>query len=121
MDLNMPVFSSTIIPTINRSTLSRAVHSILDQDFEVEDFEVIVVNDSGSPLPEMEWMHSGRVHVIETNRHEIFWPSRVTRCQRLEAMKHSEITDGPGNKRSEREDGQNYAGCDHCTNRLLLP
>jgi glycosyltransferase involved in cell wall biosynthesis len=66
----MTVFSSTIIPTINRSTLSRAVHSILDQDFEVEDFEVIVVNDSGSPLPEMEWMHSGRVRVIDTNRHE---------------------------------------------------
>jgi len=70
MDLNMPVFSSTIIPTINRSTLSRAVHSILDQDFEIEDFEVIVVNDSGVPLPEMEWMHSRRVHVIDTNRHE---------------------------------------------------
>ena len=66
----MPVFSSTIIPTINRSTLSRAVYSVLDQDFEKEDFEVIVVNDSGSPLPEMEWMHSGRVRVIDTNRHE---------------------------------------------------
>ena len=66
----MPVFSSTIIPTINRSTLSRAVNSVLDQDFEMEDFEVIVVNDSGSPLPEMEWMYSRRVRVIDTNRHE---------------------------------------------------
>ncbi len=66
----MAIFSSTIIPTINRPTLSRAVHSILDQDFDSEDFEVIVVNDSGSPLPEMEWMHSERVRVIHTNRHE---------------------------------------------------
>jgi glycosyltransferase involved in cell wall biosynthesis len=66
----MPVFSSTIIPTINRPTLSRAVHSVLDQEFETEDFEVIVVNDSGSPLPDMEWMHSERVRVIDTNRHE---------------------------------------------------
>lgn len=66
----MAVFSSTIIPTINRSTLSRAVHSVLDQDFDNEDFEVIVVNDSGSPLPEMEWMKSERVRVIDTNRHE---------------------------------------------------
>jgi glycosyltransferase involved in cell wall biosynthesis len=66
----MAVFSSTIIPTINRSTLSRVVHSVLDQDFQLEDYEVIVVNDSGSPLPEMEWMHSERVRVIDTNRHE---------------------------------------------------
>jgi glycosyltransferase involved in cell wall biosynthesis len=66
----MAVFSSTIIPTINRATLSRAVRSVLDQEFDSEDFEVIVVNDSGSPLPEMEWMQSERVRVIDTNRHE---------------------------------------------------
>jgi glycosyltransferase involved in cell wall biosynthesis len=66
----MTVFSSTIIATINRSTLSRAVDSVLDQDFQMEDFEVIVVNDSGSPLPEMEWMQSQCVRVIDTNRHE---------------------------------------------------
>jgi glycosyltransferase involved in cell wall biosynthesis len=66
----MQVFSSTIIPTINRSTLSRAVQSVLSQDFDEEDFEVIVVNDSGTPLPDMEWMHSRRVQVIDTNRHE---------------------------------------------------
>lgn len=66
----MSIFSSTIIPTINRITLSRAVHSVLDQKFDRDDFEVIVVNDSGSSLPEMEWMHSKRVRVIDTNRHE---------------------------------------------------
>ena len=64
------MFSSTIIPTINRPTLSRAVCSVLQQDFTADDFEVIVVNDSGRPLPEMEWQRSKRVRVIDTNRHE---------------------------------------------------
>ena len=64
------MFSSTIIPTINRSTLSRAVQSVLDQQFTQDEFEVIVVNDSGNPLPDMPWMHSLRVRVIETNRRE---------------------------------------------------
>jgi glycosyltransferase involved in cell wall biosynthesis len=66
----MSIFCSTIIPTINRSTLSRAVYSVLDQDFSAADFEVIVVNDSGQPLPEMEWQHHQRVRVINTNRRE---------------------------------------------------
>ena len=39
------MFSSTIIPTIGRSTLSRAVCSILDQSLPSADYEVIVVND----------------------------------------------------------------------------
>lgn len=64
------MFSSTIIPTINRPSLSRAVHSVLDQDFTADEFEVIVINDSGTPLPDMEWMHSERVQVINTNRRE---------------------------------------------------
>jgi glycosyltransferase involved in cell wall biosynthesis len=64
------MFSSTIIPTINRSTLSRAVCSLLDQAFTSADFEVIVVNDSGQPLPEMAWQHSRRVRVISTNCRE---------------------------------------------------
>jgi glycosyltransferase involved in cell wall biosynthesis len=64
------IFSSTIIPTINRSTLSRAVLSVLDQDFSAADFEVIVVNDSGQPLPDMAWQHSARVRVLNTNRRE---------------------------------------------------
>lgn len=64
------MFSSTIIPTINRPTLSRAVYSVLNQTFSADDFEVIVVNDSGQPLPSMEWQHSERVRVIDTNRRE---------------------------------------------------
>jgi glycosyltransferase involved in cell wall biosynthesis len=64
------MFCSTIIPTINRSTLSRAVCSVLDQSFKAADFEVIVVNDSGQPLTSMEWQMSDRVRVITTNRRE---------------------------------------------------
>jgi glycosyltransferase involved in cell wall biosynthesis len=64
------MFSSTIIPTINRPTLTRAVLSVLHQQFDEDTFEVIVVNDSGSPLPYMEWMDSPQVRIIDTNRHE---------------------------------------------------
>jgi len=64
------MFCSTIIPTINRSSLPRAVHSVLDQAFKVADFEVIVVNDSGQRLPDADWQDSKQVRVINTNRHE---------------------------------------------------
>jgi glycosyltransferase involved in cell wall biosynthesis len=66
----MAVFCSTIIPTVNRSTLARTVSSVLDQNFTAADFEVIVVNDSGRPLPDAEWQHCERVRVIEINRRE---------------------------------------------------
>lgn len=66
----MDIFSSTIIPTVNRATLARAAHSVLDQEFTAADFEVIVVNDSGQPLPDAEWQHSPRVRVIDTQRRE---------------------------------------------------
>lgn len=61
---------TAIIPTIGRSTLSRAVESILMQSLPASEFEVIVVNDSGVPLPEAEWQKSERVQVITTNRRE---------------------------------------------------
>lgn len=64
------MFCSTIIPTIGRSTLSRAVISILDQSFNTSDFEVIVVNDSGQLLPYSEWQQSEYVRVVNTNCHE---------------------------------------------------
>ena len=66
----MSVFCSTIIPTVNRPTLSRAVRSVLDQDLSAADFEVIVVNDSRAPLPRMDWQSSPRVRVIDTNGRE---------------------------------------------------
>jgi GT2 family glycosyltransferase len=64
------VFCSTIIPTVSRPTLTRAVYSVLKQDFEHDDFEVIVVNDSGRPMPAMDWQESPRVKVIDTNARE---------------------------------------------------
>ena len=66
----MELFSSTIIPTVNRPSLACAVRSVLEQAFTVADFEVIVVNDSGQPLPDADWQHSKRVRVIDTNRRE---------------------------------------------------
>jgi glycosyltransferase involved in cell wall biosynthesis len=62
------MFCSTIIPTIGRPTLARTVCSVLDQEFD-DDFEVIVVNDSGKPLLDEEWQKSPRVQVIHTNQH----------------------------------------------------
>lgn len=64
------MFCSTIIPTINRTTLTRAVCSVLTQEFDADYFEVIVVNDSGEPLGEMDWMRSAQVRVIDTRRRE---------------------------------------------------
>jgi glycosyltransferase involved in cell wall biosynthesis len=64
------MFCSTVIPTVNRPTLSRAVHSVLDQGFHADDFEVIVVNDSGRPLPEMDWLTSAHVQIVHTNKRE---------------------------------------------------
>jgi glycosyltransferase involved in cell wall biosynthesis len=60
------MFCSTVIPTIARPSLSRAVKSVLNQEFSAADFEVIVVNDSGRPLPTASWQHSERVRVIHT-------------------------------------------------------
>lgn len=65
------MFCSAVIPTIGRPTLSRAVCSVLDQKLNNDDdFEVIVVNDSGQPLPEMEWQQCERVRIITTQRRE---------------------------------------------------
>lgn len=63
-------FCSTIIPTVNRTTLSRAVESVLAQGFDRAEYEVIVVNDSGRPLPAADWQSSDRVRLITTNRWE---------------------------------------------------
>lgn len=63
------MFSSTIVPTVGRPTLAHAVASVLDQDV-AHDFEIVVVNDSGAPLPPEPWQTSPRVRVVATNRHE---------------------------------------------------
>lgn len=63
------MFVSTIIPTIGRASLDRAVESVLAQQLS-DPFEVIVVNDSGLPLPTSDWQRSPQVRVLTTMRHE---------------------------------------------------
>jgi glycosyltransferase involved in cell wall biosynthesis len=62
------MFCSTIIPTIGRSSLPHAVESVLNQRPGSDDFEVIVINDSGRPLPQGPWQQSPRVRMVDTNR-----------------------------------------------------
>lgn len=64
------MFCSTIIPTVGRSSLSRAVESVLQQETAGEEFEVIVVNDSGSPLAPADWQAAERVRLLHTNKRE---------------------------------------------------
>jgi glycosyltransferase involved in cell wall biosynthesis len=64
------IFCSTIIPSVGRLMLARAVESVLQQDLCDAVFEVIVVNDSGSPLPKGDWQKSERVQIVNTNRRE---------------------------------------------------
>ncbi|MFO7537727.1 MAG: glycosyltransferase family 2 protein [Chloroflexota bacterium] len=64
------MFCSTIIPTVGRPTLTRAVESVLKQTLTMEPFEVIVVNDSGQPLANATWQTDERVRLIHTQRRE---------------------------------------------------
>jgi len=61
---------SIVIPTVNRPTLERAVQSVTKQDLEPEQHEIIVVNDSGTPLPDYDWLRSPQIQVINTNHCE---------------------------------------------------
>jgi glycosyltransferase involved in cell wall biosynthesis len=64
------LFCSVIIPTIGRDTLPRAVQSVLDQAFDPACFEVIVVNDSGGPLPAAPCLELASVRLLHNNRRE---------------------------------------------------
>lgn len=64
------LFSSTIIPTIGRPELARAVESVLQQDCPPTEFELIVVNDSGRPLPAAAWQDRPNVTILNTNHRE---------------------------------------------------
>ncbi len=64
------MFSTTIIPTVGRKTLERAVQSVLNQNFSHDEYEVIVVNDSGRPLSHEDWQNSPRVRIVNTNHRE---------------------------------------------------
>ncbi|MCL4266191.1 MAG: glycosyltransferase family 2 protein [Anaerolineae bacterium] len=64
------MFCSTIIPTVGRPSLNRAVESVLNQQFLAAGFEVIVVNDSSTPLVSAPWQNDKRVQIIHTLGHE---------------------------------------------------
>jgi len=66
----MTILWSTIIPTIGRSSLERAVNSVLEQTPGTGDFEIIVVNDSGSELAPATWQTSPHTRIIRTHRLE---------------------------------------------------
>jgi glycosyltransferase involved in cell wall biosynthesis len=57
---------STIIPTVNRPSLERAVKSALEQDLKPELHEILVFNNGDKPLPETDWLSSPLVRVINT-------------------------------------------------------
>jgi glycosyltransferase involved in cell wall biosynthesis len=61
------IFCTTIIPTIGRESLARAVESVLAQSLPGGAFEIVVVNDSGRPLPPAAWQEDERVTVIGSN------------------------------------------------------
>ena len=62
------MFCSTIIATIARPSLARAVWSALRQEFTEDDLEVVVVNDSGQSLAAGDWQNDPRVRAVHTNR-----------------------------------------------------
>jgi glycosyltransferase involved in cell wall biosynthesis len=64
------MFCSIIIPTIGRSTLERAVMSVLEQEFSQDEFQVVVVNDSTKSLAPADWQKSDLVQVIDTQKRE---------------------------------------------------
>lgn len=66
----MTPFCSTIIATVGRSSLDRAVASVLQQALTDADHEVIVVNDSGAPLPPAAWQSNPRTRILHTNQRE---------------------------------------------------
>ena len=61
-----PLRISTIIPTVGRDTLQRAVESVLRQEGDGFEVEVVVVNDTGEPLSSERWQESSRTRVVRT-------------------------------------------------------
>jgi glycosyltransferase involved in cell wall biosynthesis len=64
------MYCSTIIPTVGRSSLKKCVESVLSQTLSDDNYEVIVVNDSGDRLVDEEWHYSERVQIINTHKRE---------------------------------------------------
>lgn len=68
---------SVVIPTIGRDSLARAVQSVLQQGLEPTEYEIIVVNDSGVPLSQADWMSASQVTVLTTNRSRVCFASNA--------------------------------------------
>src|SRR5215211_5878577 len=66
----MDILLTAVIPTIGRFSVKQAVESVLMQSLPGGDFEVVVVNDSGSSLLEAAWQKSERVRLVNTNKRE---------------------------------------------------
>ena len=64
------ILFSYIIPTIGRTSLKTAVKSVLNQKLNGANFEVIVVNDSGTPLQKENWQDAPQVSIVNTNQSE---------------------------------------------------
>jgi glycosyltransferase involved in cell wall biosynthesis len=64
------IFCSFIIPTIGRSSLAKAVESVISQDWAVAKYEIIVVNDSGNELEIHSLPLIDQIYVIKTNKRE---------------------------------------------------
>lgn len=67
----MSIFCSTIIPTIGRPSVDRSIYSVLEQSFTHADREIIVVNDSGQPLPSADWQALDCVRIVQTNQRRL--------------------------------------------------
>ncbi|MCE7985809.1 MAG: glycosyltransferase [Caldilinea sp. CFX5] len=57
---------TTIIPTINRPSLERAVKSALEQNLDDHLHEILIYNNSRQPLPDVDWLKSSKVTVINS-------------------------------------------------------
>jgi glycosyltransferase involved in cell wall biosynthesis len=64
------MFCSFIIPTIGRDSINKTVRSILQQDFDESDYEIIIVNDSGNDLPDFDGYGVDNFRIISTNKRE---------------------------------------------------
>jgi glycosyltransferase involved in cell wall biosynthesis len=64
------MFCSIIIPTIGRPSLEKTLKSAVDQTISSNNFEIIVVNDSGTPLKNTNWDTQVQSQIINTNKHE---------------------------------------------------
>jgi hypothetical protein len=67
-NLKSEVSPSYIIPPTGSQSVTEAMQSILTQDFSHAEFEVIVVNDSGNLLYQVDCHDSPCVHFINTNK-----------------------------------------------------